>query len=198
MSAVTIFSRHLFKTVLSPRYLSYSLRKSTKQSVNHIYLGSRKKLPELVASNSSFQCRFKYNKSSGKQHREEEDDEIDEFTDSDDKDSKTVRVTSLRMDLLIKLGLGLARNKVESAFYDSRIRVNGKKITKKSVTLHVGDEVDVVKGLSPINNDHIIVSRLEIIGVTAKEEDIAVTLRKFKNLTIENYSGQNVFKAVTD
>lgn len=59
--------------------------------------------------------------------------------------------------------------------------------------------MDVIKGISPTNNEHLIVSRLEIVGATANEEDISVALRRFKSLTIENYSGQNVYKqAVSD
>lgn len=46
-----------------------------------------------------------------------------------------------------------------------------------------------------MNNEHLIVSRIEILTATANEEDISLTIRKFKNLTIENYSGQNIYKS---
>lgn len=47
-----------------------------------------------------------------------------------------IKVQSLRADLLLKSALGIARNKIEAAFYEGKIRINGKKIQKKSV--HVG------------------------------------------------------------
>jgi len=112
---------------------------------------------------------------------------------------------------------------VEKLFYESRIRVNGKKILKKSaqvnhrciilvrrafyeetclkcfytvsvtfynvsLQLHVGDEVDVIRGLSPMNPEFLLVSRIEILSVKAGEENIVVKLRRLKSLIVENYS----------
>lgn len=53
--------------------------------------------------------------------------------------------------------------------------------------MRIGDEIDVIKSVSPQNPDHLYVSRVEIINVTAQEDNIVVTARRFKNLLIENY-----------
>lgn len=62
----------------------------------------------------------------------------------------------------------------------------------------VGDEVDVIKGVSPQNEDHIVVGRIEIISAKSKEESISVVLRRFKSLIIENYPGSSAWKGSSD
>lgn len=83
---------------------------------------------------------------------------------------------------------------METKFYENKIRLNGKKIAKKSVQMGIGDEVDVIKGVSPQNDEHIVVGRIEIVSAKAKEESISVILRKSKSLIIENYPGSNAWK----
>lgn len=56
-----------------------------------------------------------------------------------------------------------------------------------SLQLQVGDEVDVIRSLSPMNPEFLLVSRIEILSVKAGEEHITVKLRRFKSLTVENY-----------
>jgi hypothetical protein len=64
----------------------------------------------------------------------EDDSDDEEFADDIDKQKiAKIRVQSMRADLLLKTGLGIARNKIEASFYEGKIRVNGKKINKKSV-----------------------------------------------------------------
>ncbi|XP_005176695.1 mitochondrial transcription rescue factor 1 [Musca domestica] len=135
----------------------------------------------------------KYNKKDVES--DSEDEEETEF--KDERDSKVVKakVNSLRADLILKAGLGMARNKVENIFYESRIRVNGKKLQKKSVQLHDGDEIDVIRGFSQTNPSHLIVSRVIILSEAEREEGFSVQLRRYKSLLIENYSGSNAFKA---
>lgn len=96
-------------------------------------------------------------------------------------------VQSLRADLLLKSAIGMARNKIEAAFYESKIRINGKKLEKKSFSVTVGDEIDLLKGVSPVNPNHIIVSRIEILSTVPKGDGIVVTMKRFKSLTIEKY-----------
>lgn len=88
---------------------------------------------------------------------------------------------------MLKTGVGIARNKIEAAFYENKIRINGKKITKKSVSCAVGDEIDLIKGESTVNPNHLIVARVEILSTTPKGDGISVTMKRFKNLTIERY-----------
>ncbi|KAJ8724380.1 hypothetical protein PYW08_015854 [Mythimna loreyi] len=145
------------------------------------------KLVNVYPSNPSFNAiRWK----SKKNQDDSDDEEIDLDGDSSlSKDSKVVKfsTTSMRTDVILKSALNISRNKVEQMFYESKIRVNGKKIMKKSASVKLGDEIDVIKMVSPKNPDHIFVSRVEIMNVAAKEDSIQVTARRFKHLLIDNY-----------
>lgn len=61
---------------------------------------------------------------------------------------------------------------------------------KKSHTLEVGDEVDLVKGPSSNNPDFLLVSRVEVISVKLDGDELEVKLKKFKNLLIDNYDNK--------
>ncbi|XP_076304796.1 mitochondrial transcription rescue factor 1-like isoform X2 [Tachypleus tridentatus] len=83
----------------------------------------------------------------------------------------------------------MSRSKVEEVFYESRIRVNGKKMLKKSTQMQVGNEIDWIKGVNSenenfLNISRVIVQRIENRGETEKMQ---VVLRRFKNMVIENY-----------
>lgn len=138
--------------------------------------------------------REKYDKKYTKRPEYDSDSDSDSDDEPNDGVSKVISVTvgSMRVDLIIKKGLGVARNKVEEIFYESRVRVNGKKIPKKSVPLKAKDEVDVIKGVSPLNPEFLSVSRLVILSTKPKdsddnEEGIVVKLQKYKTLYVENY-----------
>lgn len=107
------------------------------------------------------------------------------MSDVDKKTVVKINVQSMRADLLLKSGVGIARNKIETAFYDGRIRLNGKKLVKKSQSCNVGDEIDYVKNEPATNSDHQLVSRVEIMSATPKDDSISVTMRRFKSLTVE-------------
>lgn len=117
----------------------------------------------------------------------EEQDEFDELIG--DKSAKIMRtsVNSMRMDLLLRAGLGIARNKIEVAFYEHKIRLNGKKVTKKSLNVKVGDEIDLIKGESVTNPEHLAIGRIEILSAVPKDEAISVTMKRFKSLVVEKY-----------
>lgn len=125
------------------------------------------------------------NESSTETSGEEEPDPIDSHT-------KIVRTTvpSLRTDLLLKAGMGIARNKVETLFYDSKIRVNGQKLLKKSGEVREGDEIDIVKGPVGGNTDLLSVARVEVLSVSEKGDSYVVKLRRSKDLTIANYDNK--------
>ncbi|KAJ2947668.1 hypothetical protein O0L34_g17472 [Tuta absoluta] len=144
--------------------------------------------PTSLQQNSVFYSVIR-NKSKKAKYESDDEEEISEDDSSLSKDSKVVKfnTTSLRTDLILKSALGIARNKIEQQFYESRIRVNGKKIMKKSSSVRLGDEIDIVKMVSPKNPDHLYVYRVQVMNVTAKEDAIAITARRFKNLLIENY-----------
>nr|CAD7428711.1 unnamed protein product [Timema monikensis] len=142
--------------------------------------------------------------------KEQWDDEVD------DKTSKVVivKVGSLRIDLLLKAAFGIARNTshaphvilktgVHSTILSTRqaphiILKPGVHSTIPSTRqaphtvlesgVNVGDEIDIIRGLSPLNSDFLIVSRIEVLSASANENNISVKLRRSKTLTIENYA----------
>lgn len=67
---------------------------------------------------------------------------------------------------------------------------------KKSSQVEVGDEIDVIKRVSHMNPDHIVVQRIEVLSAEPKEdaEGLLVRLRRNKSLTIDNYE-ESTYKA---
>ncbi|KFB47483.1 AGAP001007-PA-like protein [Anopheles sinensis] len=173
----------------------------SQQHLNHLSSAANHQFAAIAyRSLYNHQQIRKKSKKSGKRESRNEDDLDDDEPEHDrgdayedmvsDKYNRTTKVvvTSMRADVLLKAGLDIARNKVDTLFYGSKIRLNGKKLTKKSTTVDVDDEIDVVRGPSPSNPNHLIVSRVEILSVTPRAENIAVVIRRNKSLTIENYS----------
>ncbi|XP_057369232.1 mitochondrial transcription rescue factor 1-like [Daphnia carinata] len=148
----------------------------------------------------------------GKQQSVDENDEEDEdsttditdldpgiLSDVDGKDVKIVKkkLNSLRLDTLLKAGLGTAKNKIDIAFYESKIRVNGEKLLKKSKRMEPGDEIDLIKGPNVINPAFLDVGRVVILRAdyASDLEKVAVVLKRYRLLTIENYP--NPYKTTT-
>ncbi|KAG0729290.1 Lactosylceramide 4-alpha-galactosyltransferase [Chionoecetes opilio] len=134
----------------------------------------------------------------GKDFDEEQDEDDTEDEDEDDMELESgadfreikARVPSLRMDAILKSGLNMSRNKVESAFYASKIRINGKKLLKKSNQCREGDEIDVFKTVSKQNPKYLYVSRVVVVTVGTMGEDddkVTVKLRRYPNLLVECY-----------
>ncbi|XP_074846893.1 mitochondrial transcription rescue factor 1 [Carettochelys insculpta] len=134
---------------------------------------------------------------------DEEDDEEEERSDSEDKfdvdpsikkDYKNLErvVPSFRFDVIMKSGLDIARNKVEDAFYNGQLRLNGDKLWKKSRTVKVGDTLDLIIGEDK-ETETVVVMRvffkkaLERTGT----EKYRVILRRWKNLKVPK---QDVFQ----
>ncbi|KAK4010742.1 hypothetical protein OUZ56_019875 [Daphnia magna] len=138
---------------------------------------------------------------------EEDDDSTTDITeldpeilsDVDGKDVKIVKkkVNSLRLDSLLKAGLGTAKNKIDTAFYESKIRVNGEKLFKKSKRMETGDEIDLIKGPNVINPAFLDVGRVVILKAdyASDLEKVTVVLKRYRLLTIENYP--NPYKTST-
>lgn len=53
----------------------------------------------------------------------------------------------------------------------------------------IGDEIDLIKNDSPVNPAHIVIARVEILSAVPRKdlEGIKVTMKRFRNLTIEKY-----------
>ncbi|XP_025424930.1 uncharacterized protein C6orf203 homolog [Sipha flava] len=118
-----------------------------------------------------------------------DDEELDLDMDNSSKLMK-FRTSTMRMDAILKHALGKSRNKIEVAFYESRIRVNGEKVTKKSHSVEVGDEIDLVKGPSPNNPDFLLVSRVEVLSAKLDGDELEVKLKMYKNLLINDYDNK--------
>lgn len=125
--------------------------------------------------------------------KESENQDLDYFEDKNTKNLK-ISVPSMRLDAVIKSGLGVARNKIEVMFYENKVRINGEKVPKKSINCKEGDEIDVIKGLSPTNSEFLTVARIEIISATAEDDSIKLKIKRNKALIIENYPGPNHYK----
>ncbi|KAL7641974.1 UNVERIFIED_CONTAM: hypothetical protein RMT77_007848 [Armadillidium vulgare] len=142
-----------------------------------IYEVNRIQIKDWNKSLYGFQfIRLKSSKS--KKHRGQRDEDIDTDTDeeSDDEDEwiiekgknfkdKKVLIPSLRLDAVVKGGIGLSRSKAEESFYGGKIKLNNSKPKKKSIMVQVGDLVDV----------------------TIKEEGESSEIARFKVLKIGNY-----------
>ncbi|OXA43683.1 mitochondrial transcription rescue factor 1 [Folsomia candida] len=147
-------------------------------------------------------CQFRHISQSRTNFAPPTNQEEDETLGKGDKIIK-VRLRGTRLDAILKAGLNIARSKIEKSFYEDRIRVNGVRAKKKSQVLDEGDEVDIVRGPNQSNPLFIDVNRVEIVEVGEtkdKNEDdfesdsddegqtkIPMTLKRYKNLTIENY-----------
>lgn len=151
---------------------------------------SPKFLDAKVLNIQSF--RFKSKRSKQKENSESDTDSNDNEDISDDFQDKNAKVlnisvTSLRVDGVLKNALGIARNKVETLFYESKIRVNGEKILKKSVMVREGDEVDLLKGPDLKNPNFMTVARVEVLSIKPIGDSISVKVRRYKSLTVEAY-----------
>ncbi|XP_069948876.1 conserved oligomeric Golgi complex subunit 3-like [Cherax quadricarinatus] len=120
---------------------------------------------------------------------EDDDDDVELKSGNDFRDIRT-KVSSLRMDAILKAGLGISRNKVQEAFYGSKLRINGQRMLKKGQQLHEGDEIDVIKAPCDLNPNLLNISRVVILKVGKYDEDsdkVMVILRKYSQLLVEMY-----------
>ncbi|XP_016132221.1 uncharacterized protein C6orf203 homolog [Sinocyclocheilus grahami] len=149
------------------------------------------------------QTRLKSTRKKGKQkavqqeEEEEEEQEDAEASDYEDelpddpglpKDYKDHEKTvqSLRFDLVLKTGLDIARNGVEDAFYNLKLRLNGQKLTKKSKMVKVGDTLDLILNEDK-EMDTVLLKRVilkKVVGETKDAEKQRVILRTWKHLQL--------------
>ncbi|KFU99750.1 Uncharacterized protein C6orf203, partial [Tauraco erythrolophus] len=156
--------------------------------------------PEYI---SVLPLRNKSNKSSKRsrqtvqeEEEEEEKDEDEEESDLEDefendpnvvKDYKDLEkvVQSLRYDMVMKAGLDMARNKVEDAFYNNELRLNGEKLWKKSRTVKVGDTLDLIVGEDKETGTAVVMRVvLKKVSNKTESEKYKIILRRWKNLKV--------------
>ncbi|KZC09899.1 hypothetical protein WN55_00545, partial [Dufourea novaeangliae] len=78
--------------------------------------------------------------------------------------------------------------KIDKAFYNSNIRINGERCLKKGSQVEVDDEIDIVVGRSPNNPGFLIVHRCIVLSASPDEDTIKVKLLSNKSLLIEDYN----------
>ncbi|XP_073531895.1 mitochondrial transcription rescue factor 1 isoform X2 [Phyllobates terribilis] len=145
----------------------------------------------------------KQNKTHASQEEEDDEEEVDpeDISDYEDehvedpsipKDYKDVEkaVQSFRFDVILTAGLDTSRNKVEEAFYDGKLRLNGEKLWKKSRAVKVGDILDLIV---EENRDAGTVTVMRTILKNVLKEKTStdkfkVLLRRWKKLTIPKVS----------
>ncbi|KAK1134965.1 hypothetical protein K0M31_007731 [Melipona bicolor] len=143
--------------------------------------------------NSIIFVRFK---SKGNISRKGKDEESDEESDEDDFETeigtKVIEVTvpSLRLDVIAKSGFGKSRAQLDKIFYNSNLRLNGKKCLKKATMVQIGDEIDHIQERSPKNPEYLIINRcvLKSVSVDPETDTIKVKLAQNKSLLIEDYT----------
>lgn len=162
---------------------------------------------DLELSWSIHHARFKSKKkgvprSTLKEEEEEEDypeesDYVDEPEDDPSlpKDYKDLEkfVQSYRFDLIMKAGLDVARNKLEDAFYGSKLRLNGQKLIKKSKMVKVGDTLDLILSENH-ETDTVTLQRVilkKVLGESKDGDKYKVVLRRWKNIDLPK---QDVYK----
>ncbi|XP_053145961.1 mitochondrial transcription rescue factor 1 [Hemicordylus capensis] len=191
-------ANHQPVTAISSKYLfSYSIKHHT------FLIPLHKSLPGIYA-------RLKSDKSSPKKtvkqtlpEETEEEDGNEEISDSEDefeddpsvvKDYKDLEkvVQSFRFDMIMKAGLDIARNKVEDAFYNGELRLNGEKLWKKSRSVKVGDTLDFIIGEDK-ETETAVVMRVVLKKASEKTDTdkYRVVLRRWRNLKVPK---QDVFK----
>ncbi|KAM4771559.1 mitochondrial transcription rescue factor 1 [Rhinophrynus dorsalis] len=161
-------------------------------------------LTPQVGNISACSFRLKSKKSQKKNSRgSSQDEEDEEETDPEDvsdyedepkedtnirKDYKDIEkaVQSFRYDVILTAGLDISRNKVEEAFYNSLLRLNGEKLWKKSRAVKVGDTLDLIIEQDKENETTTV---MRIIFKSVSEEKTAtekykVLLRRWKNLKL--------------
>ncbi|XP_026159567.1 mitochondrial transcription rescue factor 1 isoform X2 [Mastacembelus armatus] len=156
-------------------------------------------------------CKSKKNKGAATtaQEKEMEDEDGNILEDSDyedevDEDPNLPRnykdvekyVQSFRYDVVMKAGLDMARNKVEDAFYDNKLRLNGQKLIKKSKTVKVGDTMDLVLSENREENTvtlmRVIIKR--VLGESSNAEKYKVAIRRWKFIELPK---DEAFKSLT-
>ncbi|XP_072313252.1 mitochondrial transcription rescue factor 1 [Eucyclogobius newberryi] len=132
----------------------------------------------------------------GQVEEEEEDEKDPEDSDYEDnvedpnvpKDYKDMdkHVQSLRFDVVMKAGLDMARNKIEDAFYSSKLRLNGQKLIKKSKTVKVGDTLDLILAENRETNTVTLMRVVlrKVYPEMSSTDKQKVALRRWKSLEV--------------
>ncbi|CAJ1074048.1 mitochondrial transcription rescue factor 1 isoform X2 [Xyrichtys novacula] len=159
---------------------------------------------DAVRGWSVHHLRLKSNKKKGaarttqEEEEEEEDDKDPEDSDYEDevveedpnlpKDYKDMEkyVQGFRYDVIMKAGLDLARNKIDDAFYSNKLRLNGRKLIKKSKTVKIGDKLDLVLSENHETNTVKLMRVVlrKVLGESNDKEKHKISIRRWKSLEL--------------
>ncbi|XP_018118831.1 mitochondrial transcription rescue factor 1 [Xenopus laevis] len=113
-----------------------------------------------------------------------EDEPEDSNARKDYKDLEKA-VQSFRFDVILTTGLDISRNKIEEAFYNSLLRLNGEKLWKKSRAVKVGDTLDLIVEEDKQNETTVMrIIFKNVLEEKTSTEKYKVVLRRWKNLKI--------------
>uniref|UniRef100_A0A803JLV7 Mitochondrial transcription rescue factor 1 n=1 Tax=Xenopus tropicalis TaxID=8364 RepID=A0A803JLV7_XENTR len=137
----------------------------------------------------------KGSKGSSEEVEEEERDpeDVSDYEDEPEdlnvqKDYKDLEkaVQSFRFDVILTAGLDISRNKIEEAFYNSLLRLNGEKLWKKSRAVKVGDTLDLIVEEDKQNETTTVMRIIfkHVLEEKTTTEKYKVVLRRWKNLKI--------------
>ncbi|XP_015182548.1 PREDICTED: uncharacterized protein LOC107069612 [Polistes dominula] len=82
----------------------------------------------------------------------------------------------------------MTRKKVEDAFFESKIYINGKKALKISTEVKLDDEIDIIVNRPIDKLNQLIVSRIKILSISAISGAIKIKICRDRNLLIDEYS----------
>ncbi|XP_040410332.1 mitochondrial transcription rescue factor 1 [Cygnus olor] len=183
----SIFCSCQASTVDYRRYFSFSPVKRCALRLSPEYISV------LSLRNKSSKSSKRNRQTVQEEEEEEEDEEESDLEDTFENDPNIVKdykdlekvVQSLRYDVIMKAGLDVARNKVEDAFYNNELRLNGEKLWKKSRTVKIGDTLDLLVGEDK-ETGTVVVMRVVLKKVSNKTESekYKVILRRWKNLKV--------------
>nr|XP_046269211.1 mitochondrial transcription rescue factor 1 isoform X2 [Scatophagus argus] len=127
----------------------------------------------------------------GEDEKDPEDSDYEDEVEEDPnlpKDYKDMEkhVQSFRYDVIMKAGLDMARNKIEDAFYDNKLRLNGHKLIKKSKTVKVGDILDLVLSENHETNTVTLMRVIprKVFGEVTSTEKFKVAIRRWKHIEL--------------
>lgn len=168
-------------------------------SINQLYPALEEKVPEF----SPKSCASKKGKRRSKDKAQDKDDKSDDEDDGDDDDDDDdeivpvdyvdldIETGSLRLDTVMKTALPIQRKRIEEVHAEDKIRVNGERVQKRAMEVGEGDVIDLIYGRSRQNSKLLEVKRVKLLSVpeykTAKDR-VKFKIRRWPNLTIENYS----------
>lgn len=185
-SAINIRASHNLIVIVRPS------TNDVKPRLPHVFVrhksGKRKKVKGDSAQDDLELDDHSGDEDEGSSDQEEEED--DDFGAPKDYKDVTITVASLRADAVLKAGLGISRTKIEDQFYNGKLYLNGQKILKKSTQVAIGDEVDLVMAVHEDNEHMLDVQRVIVKSVKeekTKRGNSTLKVRRWKNLTVENY-----------